>query len=122
MEWAKSKIVDPLMDQLKSGVSPEKLALSLALGVVGGVFPVPGLTTLPCVLFTVLFSLNPVAPQVVNILVTPLCFMGVPIFMCAPPYCATPPLPCSNPHTRFTAAATASGSSARPPRRSRWTS
>jgi len=46
--WAQRRIVTPLMAILKSGATPEGLALSLAFGFTGGVFPVPALTTLVC--------------------------------------------------------------------------
>jgi uncharacterized protein (DUF2062 family) len=36
------KLVRPLVDLLRQGVSPEKIALSVALGVTLGVFPVLG--------------------------------------------------------------------------------
>jgi hypothetical protein len=46
-----------------------------------GVFPVPGLTTLPVMLFIFLFRLNPVAAMLTNYLCTPLNIASVPVFM-----------------------------------------
>jgi uncharacterized protein (DUF2062 family) len=38
-------LVRPILDLLRQGVTPEKIALSLALGMALGVFPVLGSTT-----------------------------------------------------------------------------
>ena len=57
---------------LKSGVSPDTLSLSMAFGFTCGIFPVPGLTTLPVLLAIFLFSLNAPGTMVVNYAMTPL--------------------------------------------------
>jgi hypothetical protein len=44
------RVVQPVIDLLTQGISPEKIALSLAFGIVLGVFPVLGSTTLLCAL------------------------------------------------------------------------
>lgn len=41
-EWARRQIVTPVVALLRQGATPEKLALSLALGIALGVFPVLG--------------------------------------------------------------------------------
>lgn len=46
-----------------------------------GIFPIPGLTTLPVMLFIFLFKLNPVAAMLTNYLCTPLNIASVPLFM-----------------------------------------
>jgi len=66
------KIRDPLIALLKQGVTPEKLALSLAFGIVLGCFPVLGTTTLLCAAVALLLRLNLPAIQLVNYLVYPL--------------------------------------------------
>lgn len=66
------KIYDPLMAQLKQGVTPEKLGQSVAFGVVLGSVPVIGVTTSLCLLAAALFKLNHVAIQTINYLVYPL--------------------------------------------------
>lgn len=53
-------------------LSPEKLALSIALGVTLGIFPLIGATTLLCVTAGVLLRLNHAALQVINQLAYPL--------------------------------------------------
>ncbi|MGH9657137.1 MAG: DUF2062 domain-containing protein [Bryobacteraceae bacterium] len=63
-----------MRDILRQGLSPEKLALSLTLGVVLGVFPVVGATTLLCAAAALLLRLNLPAIQIANYLVYPLQF------------------------------------------------
>jgi len=62
----------PFVDLLRQGMTPEKLALTIALGAVLGVTPVLGSTTLLCGLAAVVFRLNLPAIQLVNGLVYPL--------------------------------------------------
>lgn len=66
------KIRDPLITLLRQGVTPEKLALSLAFGIVLGCFPVLGTTTALCAAIALLLRLNLPAIQLVNYLVYPL--------------------------------------------------
>lgn len=67
-----AKVVAPAISLLKSGATAEGLALSLAFGLTGGLFPVPATTTLVCLLFVLAFRLNVAAVQLVNLCVTPL--------------------------------------------------
>ncbi len=60
-----------LVNALRQGTSPRKLALTCALGVVIGIFPVYGSTTLLCFGVALLFRLNVVVIQAVNYLLTP---------------------------------------------------
>jgi uncharacterized protein (DUF2062 family) len=57
---------------LKQGISPEKIALTVALGAVIGIVPMLGTTTLLCAAAAFVFRLNPAAIQVVNGIVYPL--------------------------------------------------
>jgi uncharacterized protein (DUF2062 family) len=66
------KIVDPIVKLLRQGISPEKIALGMAVGVVIGVFPVIGSTTLLCTIAALILRLNLPAVQLVNYLVYPL--------------------------------------------------
>ena len=66
------KLIYPIIALLKQGVTPEKIALSLALGMVLGIFPVLGSTTLLCSLAALLFKLNLPAIHMVNFIVYPL--------------------------------------------------
>lgn len=71
----KKRIADPILGLLKQGITPEKIALSIAFGMALGVFPVLGSTTLLCTLAAMAFKLNLPAIQVVNYLVYPLQFV-----------------------------------------------
>ena len=66
-----SKVYEPLLQFLKQGTSPQKLALSLALGFVVGHFPVYGTTTTLCTLIALGFRLNLPALQLANYLALP---------------------------------------------------
>lgn len=70
-QWLYRKIVLPLLDLLRQGVTPEKLSLSIALGIVIGVFPMLGATTLLCAAAAFALRLNLPAIQLVNYLIYP---------------------------------------------------
>jgi uncharacterized protein (DUF2062 family) len=86
----------PVLDLLRQGVTPEKLALSLALGVALGVFPVLGTTTALCALAAFALRLNLPAIQIVNWFVYPLQFaLLLPFFRLGEWIFRAPPLPLS---------------------------
>jgi uncharacterized protein (DUF2062 family) len=66
------RVVGPIVALLTQGITPEKIALSLAFGIVLGVFPVLGSTTILCAAAALLFRLNLPAIQLVNYLIYPL--------------------------------------------------
>jgi uncharacterized protein (DUF2062 family) len=66
------RLVAPVIALLTQGITPEKIALSLAFGLVLGVFPVLGSTTLLCATAALLFGLNLPAIQLINYVVYPL--------------------------------------------------
>ena len=66
------RIVRPVADLLRHGITPEKIALSIAMGIALGVTPVLGSTVLLCTLAAIVFRLNLPAIQLVNWLVYPL--------------------------------------------------
>jgi uncharacterized protein (DUF2062 family) len=61
----------PLLRQLRGGVTPRRLAWSLALGIVIGINPSVGITTVLVVIFAWAFGLNQVASQIGAHAVTP---------------------------------------------------
>lgn len=63
-EFFRCRILLPLLRQLRGGVTPRRLAWSLALGIVLGINPSVGLTTVLVVLLAWAFGLNQVASQV----------------------------------------------------------
>lgn len=69
------RFIQPIVRLLTQGVTPEKIALSLALGLVIGVFPVLGSTTILCAIAAVLLRLNLPAIQLVNLFAYPLQFI-----------------------------------------------
>jgi len=72
MGFWRRRVVDPLVDLLVQGLTPERLALSLAAGLVLGLFPIVGVTTVLCVAAGFAFRLNHLALQLANHLVYPL--------------------------------------------------
>ncbi len=66
------RVVGPIVALLTQGITPEKIALSLAFGIVLGIFPVLGSTTILCAAAAVIFRLNLPAIQLVNYLIYPL--------------------------------------------------
>lgn len=69
--WWRRRIVAPVLAQLKQGATPEKLALTVALGFALGVFPILGSATLLCGLAAWALRLNQPVIQLVNYLAYP---------------------------------------------------
>src|ERR1700761_8955067 len=65
------RIVEPLLALLRQGITPKKIALSLACGIVLGLFPVLGTTTALCAIAAFAFGLNLPAVQLVNYFMYP---------------------------------------------------
>jgi uncharacterized protein (DUF2062 family) len=70
--WIYRKLFHPFVVLLKQGVSPEKIALTIALGVSLGVTPVIGSTTMLCTLAAVTLRLNLPGILLINGVVYPL--------------------------------------------------
>ena len=66
------RLITPLLDLLRVGCTPRKLAWSLAAGLVIGVNPLLGSTTLACLVIAFFLRLNLVASQIANHIVYPL--------------------------------------------------
>ena len=69
------RVVDPILELMSQGLTPEKIALSLAFGIVLGVFPMLGSTTILCAVAALIFRLNLPSIQLVNYLIYPLQFL-----------------------------------------------
>ena len=65
------RLVDPILELLRQGVTPQKIALSLAFGLGLGIFPVLGVPTVLCTAAAVALRLNLPAIQLVNYLASP---------------------------------------------------
>jgi uncharacterized protein (DUF2062 family) len=90
------RIARPIAELLRQGVTSEKMALSLALGVALGVFPVLGTTTAFCALVAFIWRLNLPAIQIVNYFVYPLQIaLLIPFFRAGEKLFGAPHLPLS---------------------------
>lgn len=69
--WNK-RIVQPILLLLKQGLTPEKLALTIAMGIALGTIPVLGATSIACAAAAAAFGLNQAAIQGVNYFAYPL--------------------------------------------------
>ncbi len=68
----RKRVIEPVLDLLRQGTEPERIALSIAWGAVLGIFPVLGITTFLCAGAAVMLRLNMAAIQLANWLVYPL--------------------------------------------------
>lgn len=60
------RVRDPLVLQLTQGITPEKIALTLAIGSALALFPILGTTTLLCFLVGLVLKLNQPIIQLIN--------------------------------------------------------
>lgn len=65
------RLRDPIVNQLTQGVTPEKMALTLAIGSSFALFPILGTSTLLCFLAAILLRLNQPIIQAVNYICAP---------------------------------------------------
>jgi uncharacterized protein (DUF2062 family) len=70
--WAYRRIALPVLALLRRGATPEKLAWSLAAGLLIGINPLLGSTTILCLLLAFVFRLNIAASQLANHVIYPL--------------------------------------------------
>ena len=71
-EWFRCHVLHPLLRALRGGVTPRRLAWSLSLGMVVGINPSVGITTLLVVLVAWVFGLNKLASLIGSHVVAPL--------------------------------------------------
>ena len=64
------RVFDPLVTQLTQGITPEKIALTLAVGSACALFPILGTATLLCLVVGIALRLNQPLIQMVNALCT----------------------------------------------------
>ncbi|XDD52477.1 DUF2062 domain-containing protein [Leptospira sp. WS92.C1] len=65
-------VLEIIKRELKSGITPEKITMSIVVGISVGIFPLIGTTMTLCGVLGVLLRLNPVSIQLANYLVYPL--------------------------------------------------
>lgn len=93
------RAVLPVIELLRMGASPGKLAWSVAVGLLIGINPVLGSTTILCLAIALLFRLNVAASQLGNHLVYPLQLaLVIPFLQLGSKLFRTAPAPLS-PHT-----------------------
>lgn len=66
------RIRDPIVAQLTQGLTPHKIALTIAIGSSIALFPILGTTTLICLLIGIVMKLNQPIIQAVNYACTPI--------------------------------------------------
>jgi len=71
MSFFRRRVLEPIVTLLRQGVTPERVALSLAFGVVLGIFPVLGTTTVLVTAAALVWRLNLAAIHVVHFAMTP---------------------------------------------------
>jgi uncharacterized protein (DUF2062 family) len=71
IEWLRRRVFAPLLALLTHGVSPQRLALCVAIGVVVGNIPILGVSTVLCALIALTCRLNLPAMQLVQALMAP---------------------------------------------------
>jgi uncharacterized protein (DUF2062 family) len=81
LRFVQRRVVKPLLDLLRMGATPERLAWSIAAGVLIGINPVLGSTTVLAIAVASVFRLNYVASQVGNHLVYPLELLLFPVWI-----------------------------------------
>jgi uncharacterized protein (DUF2062 family) len=69
--WISRRLFEPLLALLQQGISPERLALCVAIGVGVGNIPILGLSTILCTLIAITFRLNLLAIQLVQAAMAP---------------------------------------------------
>jgi len=71
VNWLRRKVIEPLVALLRQGMSPQRLALCVAIGVVVGNIPILGVSTLLCTALALAFRLNLAAIQLVQAVMAP---------------------------------------------------
>ena len=90
------RVVAPIVAQLTQGVTPEKIAFTVALGIALGVFPILGATTVLCAIAGIVVKLNQPIIQAVNYLVYPLqLVLLIPFYRCGEHLLGRAPIPLS---------------------------
>jgi uncharacterized protein (DUF2062 family) len=94
--WIYRRAVLPILALLRIGASPEKLAWSIAAGLLIGINPILGSTSILCLAIALIFRLNVAASQIGNHLVYPLeLLLVIPFIRMASRVFHTAPMPLS---------------------------
>jgi uncharacterized protein (DUF2062 family) len=82
-DYFRRKLKAPVLVLLRKGMTPERIAFSLACGIVLGLFPIMGATTLLCLAAALVFRLNTTAAILANWAVYPLQIILIAPFFAA---------------------------------------
>jgi uncharacterized protein (DUF2062 family) len=94
--WIYRRLILPILALLRMGASPQKLAWSIAVGLLIGISPILGATTILCLAAAFLFRLNVAASQLGNHVVYPLeLILVIPFIRIASRVFHTAPMPLS---------------------------
>jgi len=94
--WLYRRVALPVLALLRMGASPEKLAWSIAAGLLIGINPILGSTTILCLALAFVFRLNVAASQLGNHIVYPLeLILVIPFIHVASRVFHTAPMPLS---------------------------
>ena len=97
MTWWQRRVVAPVVAQLRQGITPEQIALTLALGGVLGIFPILGATTALCAVAGIWLRLNQPLIQLVNYLVYPVqILLLIPFYRAGERLFGAEPVPIAN--------------------------
>lgn len=92
--WWRRRVLAPILAQLRQGIAPERIALTVALGGVLGIFPILGATTFLCGVAGVWLRLNQPIIQLVNYLAYPLqLLLMLPFYRAGEWLFRAPPVP-----------------------------
>ncbi len=75
------RIVQPIRAQLTQGITPDRIALTLGVGLACGVFPFLGFTTALCFVVATALRLNQPIVHVVNQLLWPVQLALIPVYV-----------------------------------------
>jgi hypothetical protein len=94
--WIYRRVALPIFALLRIGATPEKLAWSVAVGLLIGINPILGSTTILCLALAFVFRLNVAASQLGNHIVYPLqLILIIPFIRVASRVFHTAPMPLS---------------------------
>ena len=75
------KVANVVIEELKKGSTPEKLSQGLVGGILIGMFPLLGTTTLLAIIIAFCFRLNHVVIQTTNYLMYPVQIIMIPVYI-----------------------------------------
>ena len=75
------RVIQPILAQLTQGVTPDRIALTLGVGLACGLFPFLGFTTALCFAAAFMLRLNQPIIHIINQLLWPAQLAGIPVYV-----------------------------------------